>query len=245
MRLLSSIGNVSTLVLLAAGCGRVGFGTADADTSADSSNEPMFDGIRFRMDVDPQQAGGMIIGEPGQYTVSCGNMCPTITAGVLGQAFRFDGTKRVPLGKLIDASRPYTVAFWLHPDAEAAGATIVVPVSQALNLNSTVNELQLILKANNFVSFEGSIANAIVYTSSTVDIRNAWHHIAMVQKDMTRQLFVDGVMVGTKNGRWDTGSEPLALGSDLDSGRVVSTYLGEIDDLRIYHRALTNAEDPP
>lgn len=237
--------NVFVLTLFAAGCGRVSFAPAADSGVIDAAplDAQVFDGIRFRMDIDPTLAGGFIVAEPAQYSVSCGAMCPSSVAGMLGQAFYFDGTKHVDLGQLIDATNPYTIAFWLRPDVLTAGREVSVPISQALSSTTILDQVSFILRAQNLVGFEGTYSGIQVHTAVTLDVRNAWHHFALVQNGMSRELFIDGLFATMQVGPWATTSvEPVRLGADSDQNQAAFRYLGAIDDLRIYPRALTAAE---
>ncbi len=232
-------------VMLSLGCGRVGFAMLDGrsdDAPPQTDGPANITHIRFRMDVAPQQVGNIVIAEPSQFSVSCGTRCPASVAGKVGQAFRFDGTLRMELGPLINFAQPFTIAFWLQPDAAIAGSESVVPLSKALALDTGFNELSLILKVNNFVGFEGYRAGAIAFSSTAIAVRTAWHHFALVWDGTVRRLYIDGISYDAQSGPWDFGAEPLALGADLDNNVVKFAYVGDMDDLRIFTRSLTAAE---
>ncbi len=232
-------------VMVGLGCGRVGFATRDSrsdDAPPQTDGPANINHIRFRMDVAPQQVGNVVIAEPSQFSVNCGARCPASVAGRVGLAFHFDGTLRMELGQLINFAQPFTVAFWLRPDAAITGSESVVPVSKALTLGTGFNELSLILKANEFVGFEGYRAGVIAFSSTALAVRTAWHHFALVWDGTVRRLFIDGIGYDAQSGPWDFGIEPLAIGADLDNNVVRFGYAGDMDDLRIFTRAYTAAE---
>jgi hypothetical protein len=86
-------------------------------------------------------------------------------------------------------------------------------------------------------------------TTNTFDDGN-WHYV-VAQHDGTNTLsglsiYVDGVReddgeAGTFNG-FSANSEPLTIGALFDDGGRKQEYLGQIDDVRIYNRALSAAE---
>ncbi len=80
--------------------------------------------------------------------------------------------------------------------------------------------------------------------SSTVENDGAWHHIAGVvsQTDDMVYLYMDGVQVASDNFTAstldDSDNEELVIGSDSDIAAVDHEFVGMIDDVRIYRRAL-------
>ena len=240
----ASVRAISILLAAAFGasCGRVGFATDDGHTDdAPPQQDAPPTEIRFRMDDSPLLVGNMVVAEPAQFSVGCGARCPTLVPGKVGQAFRFDKL-RLELGQLINWAQPFTVTVWLRPDAVIAGNETVVPVSKAWSVETGLNEVSLIFVNNNFVGFEGNRSNIISFSSSTLNVRTAWHHFALVWDGTQRQLHIDGIGYDPQLGPWGVGAEPLAIGADLDSGLVKFAYAGDIDDLRIFTRALTTVE---
>ncbi|MEA3272906.1 MAG: LamG domain-containing protein, partial [Patescibacteria group bacterium] len=79
-------------------------------------------------------------------------------------------------------------------------------------------------------------------TSSGVSITdNKWHHFVATRNDQELNAYVDGVLAGTHSG--------LASGSDVSNSsnlligaRQSSLFQGNIDDVKIWDRALTVAE---
>ena len=114
----------------------------------------------------------------------------------------------------------------------------------------------------NFVSF--SVTNGLLYldildngalvfeTTSTASINNDnWHHVAFTVNGSGNQLYIDGAAttrtfsVGTAA----TTTFISALNSTLkttigayDDGSISGEFLGKLDDLRIYNRALTGGD---
>jgi hypothetical protein len=86
-------------------------------------------------------------------------------------------------------------------------------------------------------------SNGDSYTGISAPARaNTWVHVAATYQDNMLRLYIDGVEMSNAAAPlpWDSG-EDLHIGADPGcGGRVYST--AAIDDLRIYDRALTEAE---
>ena len=70
---------------------------------------------------------------------------------------------------------------------------------------------------------------------------NAWTHLAMTYDGTTMRMYVNGVQAGTRavTGTIAVSSSPLRIGGNAPWGEF---FAGQIDDVRIYNRALTAAE---
>ncbi|UCH49236.1 MAG: DUF4347 domain-containing protein, partial [Betaproteobacteria bacterium] len=98
-----------------------------------------------------------------------------------------------------------------------------------------------------FWGYDDANANSIEIVSSSFTDTSGWHHAAVVVTDLgggsvSAELIVDGVSEGT-----DTGSQTdrSTWDTDLRLGRpgTVSRYFeGNLDEVRIYDRALSSSE---
>lgn len=70
---------------------------------------------------------------------------------------------------------------------------------------------------------------------------NAWTHLAFTYDGITERLFVNGVQVSSKarTGPVQTSTGPLRIGGDSIWGEY---FLGLIDEVRVYNRALSATE---
>ena len=70
---------------------------------------------------------------------------------------------------------------------------------------------------------------------------NTWTHLAVTFGAGTLRLYVNGVQVGTQvvSGSLVTSANPLTIGGN---GVWSEWFAGLIDEVRIYNRALTQAE---
>ncbi|MGV8142086.1 MAG: LamG domain-containing protein [Candidatus Pacearchaeota archaeon] len=72
-----------------------------------------------------------------------------------------------------------------------------------------------------------------------------WHHVAGTYDTTNFKLYYDGVLIGTSpnTAAISTSTTPLRIGIRFDSsGNILNPFTGEIDEVRIYNRALTAAE---
>lgn len=82
--------------------------------------------------------------------------------------------------------------------------------------------------------------------SSRAIIVGRWTHVASTYDGTRLRVYLDGNVVGTKTvtGRTCVNAEPLAVGAkDHETkGLLEAFWDGRLDDVRIYNRALTQAE---
>src|SRR3989454_1581366 len=76
-------------------------------------------------------------------------------------------------------------------------------------------------------------ASSLAYNDGT------WHHAAGVLRSGLAELYVDGVLVARDTTNPITSVRTSTL---IDIGHVASDFVGDIDEVRVYNRALTSAE---
>ena len=88
------------------------------------------------------------------------------------------------------------------------------------------------------------------YLTNTVIEDNTFHHLTVVREGTSSSLYIDGVLVGTSivvsAAALQIDPNGLIIGQDQDvvggSFSASQSLAGEVDNLRIYRRALTAAE---
>ena len=101
----------------------------------------------------------------------------------------------------------------------------------------------------------GGLSSDNISSVSCGNLRGEWHHVAMVSDGKVVKLYIDGGIVGatTATGRPDRpgNSGALSIGANLPD-YPDECFLGAMDELRIYNRALSDDEinavynaDPP
>src|SRR5947209_939044 len=80
------------------------------------------------------------------------------------------------------------------------------------------------------------------YTDATSPLTyndGTWHHAAGVLRSGLAELYVDGVLVARDTTNPITSVRTSTL---TESGHVASDFVGDIDEVRVYNRALTAEE---
>ena len=164
-----------------------------------------------------------------------------IIDGNRGNVLQFDGVDDfISVSGRFGDPQTLTLAAWVQLDA-AAGSGEVISLGNRviLRLDFTPSSLGV------FGSFwDGS--NYLTTSSGTFIAGTGWHHVAYTLDGTTNEqiLYIDGIAVDTTTHaaavNYAGGSGSSALGSHTN----VSSYFleGEMDDARIYDRALSGAE---
>jgi len=91
------------------------------------------------------------------------------------------------------------------------------------------------------IAWKGS-ANDFSDTDVNIDDGN-WHHIVGTATPSRSRLYIDGVLIGQRNGsanNLEGNNQPLTIGNNPEEPD--RQWVGEIDDVAIWHRELTAAE---
>jgi hypothetical protein len=192
----------------------------------------------YKFDGDAKDSAGTHHATPGG--------APGYVAGKIGQALNMTADLQyVTTPYAADlAMNTFTVAMWVNLADKSANRGII-----GTRFNGE-NTFDLKVGAN---LIHGDIGNGAAWLNTAVDVPTArggnltigeWHHITYVIDDAgdTAKLYVDGALAATVA---FTGT-PLFMKSGQEL-RIGSSYPtehmhGQIDDLRLYNRALSEAE---
>jgi glucose/arabinose dehydrogenase len=166
------------------------------------------------------------------------------TQGKNGSALAFDGVNdwvTVADANALDLTTGMTLEAWVYPTASGGGSwrNVLIkerPGGEVYNLyaNADTNVPVVYVRA--------------AQTGTPLDARgtgalplNAWTHLAATYDGTTLRLFVNGTQVGSRavGGALVTSTGALRIGGNNLWGEF---FAGRIDDVRIYNRALTQAE---
>ena len=219
--------------LVLASCGRLDFdvGVGDAGPDADPSGLVAW----YPMDDDPST--GTVTAIPAAFTAQC-TACPTKTAGKIGGGYAFDGTMRIPLpSTTLVGLQPFTVALWMNA---TPNPQLYSMVSKPHDLATNLDVLSLTLDAQTaVVAFESNTAGLVTSVASSVTVMmSTWQHVAATWDGTTQRIYLNGVETGANAGSFDDSMQALAIGSDLDGGAPNIWFIGSLDDVRFYNRAL-------
>lgn len=159
----------------------------------------------------------------------------------LGQALMFDGVNDVVIVRdsdSLDLTTGMTLEAWVYPTVWLKGwSTIVMKQSQdglAYSLHANADS------GMPTAGLHDGLAEQLLAAGSHLR-RNTWTHLAATYDGSTHKLYINGKLVGT---RPQTGSMRVTSGWLRIGGNTVwgEHFTGLIDELRIYNRALTEAE---
>jgi len=164
------------------------------------------------------------------------------TAGRSGSALTFNGTSSwvtIPATPALDLPTTLTVEAWVYPTSLTNWRTVVLKeaawgYTYALYASDGAGH-----PAGHLMN-KGSQQAVQVIGPSSLPL-NAWSHLAMTFDGATLRLFVNGSPVASQatTGAAATSTGPLRLGGN---GRWGEYFAGRIDEVRLYNRALTQAE---
>ena len=176
------------------------------------------------------------------------NMSTTTSpiSGIKGQALRFLGQQNisVPGNSRINIPLPYTWSIWIKTSQTTGASIFCRPIIGAWNYCLSMND-----SGGNLRATIGSAGFNM--TTATIN-DNKWHHAVLtVTSGGAGQWYIDGVAKDSFTGASMTSSDvlgALCIGSNQTSGTETTcdktslSYVGLMDDLRLYSRALSATE---
>ncbi len=162
--------------------------------------------------------------------------------GKMGNALDFDGINDyVAVGSVFTgmAGKDLTVSAWMKAPALNSAMQFLI----SINTSSGGNRLLCGTLPNTATL---SLGDTVWHDTTATVIDNTWHHIAYVLEDSsdTITIYVDGSNVLSFTSTVSlAATDILSFGQEYDAGMVISDfYSGQLDDIRIYDRPLSDAE---
>ena len=157
---------------------------------------------------------------------------PLYVQGQSGQAISFDGFVDYVVHPF-DADEIWpasSVSLWVRTDALGQDLN-----SSVFNNNSADNDFQFDMDGSDpgFYRYAGTGGNTVLGAAS-----NEWVHLGMSCDGTTTSLYYNGLFV-TSLDQANTQYGQMAVG--INRG-MANWFEGEVDEVRVYNRALTNAE---
>jgi hypothetical protein len=157
-------------------------------------------------------------------------------SGKIGNAFNFDGSSHVTINNHSDISgfSEFTLAAWVYPTTLSTNKTVLAKVNSGRDF---------VLKFYN-TTLEAHFYNGgyrRCYGNSTVPV-NQWVHVLCTWKNNQWKIYYNGVLENTCS---LTGYDPPWISNEMYVGALTGTsekFIGSIDEVRIYNRALTDAD---
>ena len=168
---------------------------------------------------------------------------PQCVDGVKGKAFSFDGSKDyVDLtGKPIaqQGNNPRSIFVWCKTTDQKGYQRVVVTGTTGFN-----QAFNILLWGNGQPGIMGYAPVNDFYANTGTVADGKWHFIGATYDGNISSIWIDGVLKGSKQMTYNTTGNDNFIGrSNDDQTTIETTYFnGNIDDPRIYNRALTEAE---
>jgi hypothetical protein len=173
---------------------------------------------------------------------------PTWSAsGKYGAAILFDGTNdlvNINDANSLDLTNGMTIEAWINPNNLTGYKTVICKENGSTNLSYA-------LSANNSTSGTSNQrpdtririgTTTSTATGTTKLVLNTWTHIASTYDGAVLRFYVNGTQVSTANvtGNMVTTTNMLRIGGSTALG--TQYFAGLIDEVRIYNKALTQAQ---
>lgn len=186
-------------------------------------------------------------GNTGQMVSMSTSTSPT--AGKIGQALKFNGTNssiNVPNSSSLQLSNAITVSAWIygknnwtHP---TEGSTIVAKrdftSSDQINYDFEVNKSGFL----QFLSANGSIASVDNTTALSI---NKWYFVSVTYDSSNVRFYVNGTQVSSfaQTAAMASNTTLVSIGRTIRPHNTnFGEFQGNLDDVRIYNRALSAQE---
>ena len=167
----------------------------------------------------------------------------TVSAGIEGQAFSFDGDGdyiKMPDASSLDfGTTDFTISLLSKLDGPIVDMTGLIHKGDYHTSNGW------------WIYFSG-VEGRILFGRQAWSVQieayypddQGWHHVTVERESGTFRIFVDGVMGTTQTGAFNlTSTHDLIIGAYANYGRDADWPIdGLIDEVAIYNRALTESE---
>lgn len=214
------------------GCGRLNFESQPVDDAAvvdlpvDSSDPD----LRLYFDFEAQTDDAL--GHP----VRCLGGCPQLVPGLIGNAARFDTDDCLVIPDTADLrASAYSFTAWFNSQNDTSVQNIVGRTRDSETGSS--NSWEMAYEVGDIAIYGGA------GSQRTPVSRQVWHHVAGVVDGSTIVAYLDGVPFeqGPANLELVDG-QAVRIGCDRDEAADVLFFQGDIDEVRVYTRALTDDE---
>ncbi|HEX8226933.1 MAG TPA: LamG domain-containing protein [Candidatus Saccharimonadales bacterium] len=158
--------------------------------------------------------------------------------GRLNSAYSFNGTNAYILAQsnnnIPAVNGAKTVTGWFNT-TKTSGIQVLMALSDT---GTCTAGLAVVVDTNKFAVYRCSVGS-IIQTAFTAT--NSWHHFAYTYDGTTNNLYLDNVAVSPNTTAVGTGTVGYTIfGNERAAGSI--WYSGQLDDIRIYNRALSATE---
>jgi hypothetical protein len=179
-------------------------------------------------------------GNGNRGTLTGSNGLPVRTSGKLGQGMGFDGVDDyIELPGAFNNFSSWTFTHWVRSPAAPTGDNVEQTFQNAEAFGFSWDHTNPTVRQAIYMRDSGMNYLAGKFTSTLQ--ANTWYFIAGTWDGVTRRAYLNGIQEAT-----ETESDALSAGSGcvcIGAGfNRTSNFKGQIDDVRIYNRALSADE---
>lgn len=157
----------------------------------------------------------------------------TFPAGKVDQAFSFNDTGGAAYPTL-NVGSAYTVDFWIRPTGDPGVRREVIS-----NDTSSPN-FGIIVAVYNSIAYNHNGSDIVSSPQGSVP-QNIFTHVTLTYDGQVNRLYINGNHVGTSGVHCETFNNPLKLG-DFIKYIGNNRFIGQLDEVKIFNRALTQTE---
>jgi concanavalin A-like lectin/glucanase superfamily protein len=194
----------------------------------------------------------------GNHGIISGAGVTPISDGVVGSAYSFNGVDNIDVGNLDFSGGQYTVSLWIRTAFQTAYDDYRMAIGKGNTSTGDMTfELMLIdghshgpqfpasNDANYLVWRAGSTLVNSIWGRPIVNLRNgSWHMLTAVYANGSQQKYVDGAVVNNDSyaGPLPLVADHVKIGGFNNFGPYHHPWIGNLDEVSIYTRALTTTE---
>jgi hypothetical protein len=177
------------------------------------------------------------------------------TPGQIGLAADFESSRAEYLSiddaaqSGLDIDGSLTLVGWMNPESLERHQVMAAKYEFGVNNRAyrldlrPDNQVGFILSPDGTLSWDYVLEASPPFTLQT----GQWYHVAGVfdAGQRTLSIYLDGDLIGSQSVAYGTihnSSAPFMLGACLDNRQVTRSFDGQLDEWRVYSRALTQAE---
>jgi hypothetical protein len=196
------------------------------------------------MDASGNGRHGSLVGSGGSRPQPSSNAAPLTFANPRSLSFTAadnHGVSAMPIPASIKATAnpELTMAAWFRASSSSTSGSDVIALGTDYALRMNIDKIECIRRT----STEEGRFYVVALAMTTAHLDGRWHHLAGTAGAAGMKLYLDGVQVASNTNSAPTifvGPDQIGVGHQPSND--FHEFTGQIDDVRIYGRALTGAE---
>jgi hypothetical protein len=251
--------------IVATGCGRLAFdargatndaGGSDAtdaiddaivDSMVDARPIDLIPGLLAWYPLDDDVAAGSTEDRSGggnPALCAVGVSCPSSMTGRVGGAAQFTSAAnerlRIPYSATFSAPTGLTIALFANPLSLTSNQSMF---GKAHNATATANSWALEFPGAATPQLKVRSGGGDEFAISSMDATVGWVHFAGTWDGATMRFYFNGTQTATQSASsMLVDTNDVVIGCDVNGGTETSFFEGNLDDIRLYNRALTQQE---